>query len=547
MEDGGTLIVMAGAAVTDTVDSGGAVISSGEVLFDSAGRPIAAVATPVSGFTLDDGSSSLLILSGGGTLSATIGSGNTLDVASGGIAAGTTVSGTLTLETGAGASLTTLADGGSETIASGAADISATIGDGAFQNVIVGGKVVSARILEGGNQSVYGSATSTILDGGDQAVYGTASGTIIGSGSKQTIAAGSVSVTINAANAGLTATGGGGSSDAGYAADVEIRSGGTQIVGGAASGVTIDQGGAQTIGSRGGAVNETIAGTVSIASGGYVQDATITSGGLLSLASGASADNVALLSGGMIDLSDLVFGSDVSLSLTSGSDLTITGADSQLTIALDGTYDASQFSLSDDGQGDTLLTVVQDGTPCYGRGTLILTERGEVPVEQLSIGDTVLTAENGPRAIRWIGRRAYSGQFAHGNRDVLPVIFRKGSLGQNLPHTDLSVSPLHAMLLDGLLIPAVTLVNGTSIVQAGRMDEVSYFHIELDSHDVVIANGVQSETFIDDNSRGMFHNAATYAALYPDAKTARPSTVPRAANRDRNSKPSAPALRSSPG
>lgn len=73
------------------------------------------------------------------------------------------------------------------------------------------------------------------------------------------------------------------------------------------------------------------------------------------------------------------------------------------------------------------------------------------------------------------------------------------------------------MYLDNVLVPAVALVNGTSIMQAEAMDEVAYFHIELESHDVIFANGAWSETFVDDESRGMFHNAAEYAALYPTA------------------------------
>lgn len=160
---------------------------------------------------------------------------------------------------------------------------------------------------------------------------------------------------------------------------------------------------------------------------------------------------------------------------------------------------------------------IEDGTPCYCRGTLIETDQGEVPVERLQIGDLVRTLEHGFRPIRWIGRRAYSGQFAAGNPDVLPVIFRRGSLAEGLPRQDLSVSPLHAMYLDNVLVPAVALVNGTSIMQAEAMDEVAYFHIELESHDVIFANGAWSETFVDDESRGMFHNAAEYAALYPTA------------------------------
>jgi O-antigen biosynthesis protein len=69
-----------------------------------------------------------------------------------------------------------------------------------------------------------------------------------------------------------------------------------------------------------------------------------------------------------------------------------------------------------------------------------------------------------------------------------------------------------------VLIEARDLVNGVSIVQAEQVDRVDYFHIELDSHDVMLAEGAWSETFVDDDSRGMFHNAHEYGALYPETE-----------------------------
>jgi hypothetical protein len=86
-----------------------------------------------------------------------------------------------------------------------------------------------------------------------------------------------------------------------------------------------------------------------------------------------------------------------------------------------------------------------------------------------------------------------------------------------VPRRDLFVSPLHAMLLDGVLIPASALVNGHSITQPEAVEQVEYFHLELETHDIILAEGAASETFVDDGSRGMFLNAADYHALYPDA------------------------------
>jgi hypothetical protein len=154
--------------------------------------------------------------------------------------------------------------------------------------------------------------------------------------------------------------------------------------------------------------------------------------------------------------------------------------------------------------------------PCYCAGTLILTGRGEVPVEDLTTADAVVTGAGALRPIRWIGRRSYGGRFVTGREDILPVCIKAGALDADVPKRDLWISPHHAMYLEGVLIEARDLVNGVSIVQAERVEKVEYFHIELDTHDVIIAEGSRSESFIDDESRGMFHNAHEYWALHPD-------------------------------
>ncbi len=154
---------------------------------------------------------------------------------------------------------------------------------------------------------------------------------------------------------------------------------------------------------------------------------------------------------------------------------------------------------------------------CYCPGTLIETETGERPIETLAVGDLVRTVTGDMRPIRWIGRRSYSERFARRNPDLLPVIFRAGSLENAVPRRDLMVSPRHAMFLDGVLIQAVDLVNDVTILSATLGERVDYIHIELDSHDVILAEGAPSESFVDDESREMFLNAAEYRALYPDA------------------------------
>ena len=162
----------------------------------------------------------------------------------------------------------------------------------------------------------------------------------------------------------------------------------------------------------------------------------------------------------------------------------------------------------------TTITVVA----CYLRGTMIATPRGEKAIESLAIGDAVLTAQGQSRPIRWIGHRAYKTRFARCNPDVVPIRIAAGALADRVPARDLFVSPLHAMFLDGVLVQATDLVNGVTIAEWMPADQIEYFHIELAEHAVLLANGAPSESFVDDDSRMMFHNAYDYSALYPGAE-----------------------------
>lgn len=177
---------------------------------------------------------------------------------------------------------------------------------------------------------------------------------------------------------------------------------------------------------------------------------------------------------------------------------------------------APSVSVQSDGAGGTLVTLA-----CYVAGTLIAVPGGELAVEALAIGDTVMTASGGERVVKWVGRRSYAGRFLQSNARARPIRFRAGSLGEGVPRRDLLVSPEHAMAVAGVLVPARCLVNGASVVQDDAVGEVSYFHVELDSHDLLLAEGAASESFVDDNSRMIFHNAAEFAARYPQEAAGR--------------------------
>jgi hypothetical protein len=224
-----------------------------------------------------------------------------------------------------------------------------------------------------------------------------------------------------------------------------------------------------------------------------------------------------------IDLGGEAKANITAASLNTTTDVvTVTTTGGSFTLKLSGSYASGTFvDWITDGAG-TGSDLFLSNTPCYCRGTLILTDRGEVAVEELAIGDRVMTLSGAAKPVRWIGRRGYAGRFVAGNRAVLPIRVAAGALADGVPARDLWVSPEHALYIDGALVPAGLLVNGASILQAEEVEEVEYFHIEFAGHEVIFADGAPAESFVDDDSRGMFHNAAEFHALYPEA----PSRVP---------------------
>lgn len=145
--------------------------------------------------------------------------------------------------------------------------------------------------------------------------------------------------------------------------------------------------------------------------------------------------------------------------------------------------------------------------PCYLTGTLILTARGQVPVEALVAGDLVVTVSGAQRPIRWIGHKRIDCRTSPLPQEILPIRVSAGALAPGLPSRDLFISPDHALFFDDVLVPAKTLVNHATIQQV-EAGEVTYYGIELDSHDMILAEGVAAETYLDDGQRNRFDNYA---------------------------------------
>jgi hypothetical protein len=167
-----------------------------------------------------------------------------------------------------------------------------------------------------------------------------------------------------------------------------------------------------------------------------------------------------------------------------------------------------------DGAGSSNVSTSSVNVLCFCSGTLIDTPLGEVQVEKLSVGNLVLTAHNGPRKVTWVGVGKVLA--TRGKRTAAtPVIVRKGALGENLPHQDLRLTKAHGLYLEGVLIPVEFLVNHRTILWDDRAQEVELYHVELESHDLLLANGAPAESYRDDGNRWLFQNASSGWGLAP--------------------------------
>ena len=155
---------------------------------------------------------------------------------------------------------------------------------------------------------------------------------------------------------------------------------------------------------------------------------------------------------------------------------------------------------------------------CFLSGTRIRTAEGDVAIESLKIGDLVVTVSGAMKPIRWIGRMSFSRQCESSwSKEVAPIKISRSAIEDGVPHTDVFMSPSHALYFDGALIPCGHLVNGHSITREPMSSEtrLDYFHIELATHDVIFAEGLPAETLQGAANRMHFDNYLEYEHLYP--------------------------------
>jgi hypothetical protein len=162
------------------------------------------------------------------------------------------------------------------------------------------------------------------------------------------------------------------------------------------------------------------------------------------------------------------------------------------------------------GAGGTTLSA-----PCFALGTRIATPQGEVAVEALSAGMQVLRAQGGTAEVVWVGHRRVDCRAHPRPQEVWPVRVAAGAFGRGVPCRDLLLSPDHAVFSGGVLIPVRHLVNGRTVRQEPA-DSITYFHVELAAHDVLLAEALPCESYLDTGNRAAFANGGAAMMLHAD-------------------------------
>ena len=208
-----------------------------------------------------------------------------------------------------------------------------------------------------------------------------------------------------------------------------------------------------------------------------------------------------------VDAGDTIFGGE------GGDDndtLDLTGS-GPFTINFDGGDPNSESGTVDflDGSGNVTGTMtfseIENVIPCFTPGTLIATAQGERRVEELSVGDRVITRDNGIQQVRWIGKRVMTGEELAQAEHLRPVLIRQGALGRGLPERDMLVSPQHRVLISNeqtelYFYEAEVLVAAKHLTDMDGIDVVevsgtTYIHVMFDQHEVILSDGAWTESF----------------------------------------------------
>jgi autotransporter passenger strand-loop-strand repeat protein len=507
---GGEQLVQSGTAI------GAMVENAGRQLIDAGG--VASATTVSSGGTQEVGSAIIFEgLPGGVAVSARVLGGGTQQVDTGATTSFTMVSGSSATELVQGIAVSTTIGNGGTLSEGGLAALGASSG---------------TRILSGGLEQVgEGSQASfsVVSNGGTQMVdYGTAISTTILGGGVQIVAGGTI-------GGGMIADGGRQEFDGGTVSGSESFSGTAILVdatGFVANGATIAVAGqfennayaeldpsSMSVGDLTGSGTVAIdSGSVFAVTGSASADQTIAftgASGVFRISQPGSMHGLigGFMAGDTIDFTTIGFVAGGSVDpIGPGDVLTFHQGGQAYQLDLSGNYAGAPFALYSDGATGTNLV---ESMPCFAAGTHIATPRGAVAVEGLAPGEQVQTHFSGIAIIKWVGFRRVDCRRHPNPRQVWPVRVAAGAFSPLLPHRDLFLSPDHAFFVDDVLIPVKHLINGTSVAQM-EANEVEYWHVELDRHDVLLAEGLPCESYLDTGYRSNFMGGEGPIPLHPD-------------------------------
>ena len=306
---------------------------------------------------------------------------------------------------------------------------------------------------------------------------------------------------------------------------ISITGGGTVDV----SLTTLTNTGTMTVGPSGTLILGTIAsdtGTMTIASAGTIEfnvggtaavAFTGTGGALKFDQNTGNAGTVSgFAPGDTILFTGLGYAANITPTLTAGNVLNLIQTGTTVaSVALNTatSYKGDTFHVVSAAAGtETAITV---SVACFAAGTAIDTADGERTVETLRAGDRLPTLLGGGGTVVWVGHRRVDCARHPDPEAVMPIRVAKDAFGPGQPRRELFLSPDHAVYVDGVLVPVRLLINGTTIRQVLR-PSVVYYHVELEQHDVLLAEGLAAESYLDTGNRGMFANGEAPVVAHPD-------------------------------
>jgi len=471
------------------IDAGSTVDTTGAATPGVAGLAVASGTAGTSGTVSVNGAGAVLNTGANLIVVGSFGHG-TMNVTGGGAITGTSPGpgyGAIVVGNSAGSvGLLTVSGTGSTATANGPLTVG-YLGTGSLE-IGAGGAVTASTVAIGLSAGSIGAVD--VAAGGSLATTGALT---VGSGGTGTLALGGGAVTAASINvdSGGNLTGYGTATGALAGTGAVVATGGTLTLSQATTGIglTIAGDGDLVLGS-------------SVASGEQVTFDTGTSGRLDLLTPGSFAGTLDI-----VDSGDTIFAAGAASASLAGGILTLFDSGSTEIGTIQLAAGSASGAVVDNGGTITIA--------CFATGTRIATPEGAVAVEALRVGDAVTLANGGAAPVTWLGHRRVDCARHPRPWDVMPVRVRAHAFGPAQPRTDLLLSPDHAVFVDGHLIPVRYLLNGATIVQEAA-EAITYWHVELPRHGVLLAEGLPAESFLDTGNRAAFANGGTATHLHPD-------------------------------